>query len=166
MTLSTAHGRWLGLFLLSLYASTSSAANILPSAASSTFPECGLSCTVLTQAQASCESAGQSTWVSCFCQSTLLTSLKTSGSLCTSCTSTSDQALLSTWYNNYCSSGGQGTGSSDTTTTTTVSNDAATATNAAATASATAGQSTSKVSSTDENTSWYVSAGTFPPRRI
>lgn len=164
MTLSAGHGRWLGLFLLSIYASTSSAASILPSAASSTFPECGLSCTVLTQAQTSCEAAGQSTWVSCFCQSALLTSLKTSGSLCTSCTSASDQALLSTWYNNYCSSGGQDTGSSDTTTT--VSTDAATATSAAATASATAGQSTSNTSAANENKSWYVSVGALSPRRI
>ncbi|KAJ5390974.1 uncharacterized protein N7496_002042 [Penicillium cataractarum] len=152
MTLSAGRGRWLGLLFLSLYASTSSADSILPSSASSSFPECGLSCTALTQAQSSCESAAESTWVSCFCQSSLLTGLKTSGSLCSSCTSSSDQSLLSTWYNNYCNSGGTDTGSS---TSSTTSAGTATATNSASTASTTAGKSTSNTSAADENKSWW-----------
>lgn len=168
MTLTIGRGRRLGLLLLSLYASTSAAANILPSAASSSFPQCGLSCTALTQAQSSCEAAAESTWVSCFCQSALLTTLKTSGSLCSSCTSSSDQSLLSTWYNDYCNSNGKDTGSTSTTTDTTT----ATATNSASTGTATAVQSTSNTSAADQNKSWYVSdlplhfklSHTSPPR--
>ncbi|KAF3387711.1 hypothetical protein F1880_001372 [Penicillium rolfsii] len=148
-TLTIGRGRRLGLLLLSLYASTSTAASILPSAASASFPQCGLSCTVLTQAQSSCEAAAESTWVSCFCQSALLTTLKTSGSLCSSCTSSSDQSLLSTWYNNYCNSNGQDTGSTSTTTDTT------TAATSASTATATAGKSTSNTSAVDQNKSWW-----------
>lgn len=151
MTLTIGRGRRLGLLLLlSLYASTSTAASILPSAASSSFPQCGLSCTALTQAQSSCEAAAESTWVSCFCQSSLLTTLKTSGSLCSSCTSSSDQSLLSTWYNNYCNSNGKDTGSTSTTDTTT-------ATTSASTGTTTAVKSTSNTSAVDENKSWYVS---------
>lgn len=153
MTLTIGRGRRLGLLLLSLYASTSAAASILPSAASSSFPQCGLSCTALTQAQSSCEAAAESTWVSCFCQSSLLTTLKTSGSLCSSCTSSADQSLLSTWYNNYCNSNGKDTGSTDTSTTT----DTTTATNSASTGTATAVQSTTNTSAADQNKSWYVS---------
>ncbi|KAJ5623865.1 hypothetical protein N7510_000174 [Penicillium lagena] len=100
---------WLsqGLLLLALYTAPSIAASILPTAASSTFPSCGLTCSTLTGAQTSCESnTDQSTWVSCFCASALLTGLKSSGAVCNTCSS-SDQQLLSTWYNDYCNSGGK-----------------------------------------------------------
>lgn len=103
--------RWLTLLCFTLLSTVWAAnKNLIPTSASSSFPQCGLSCSVLTSAQDSCTaSADQSTWFSCFCQSALLTSLKTSGSVCSNCDA-SDQALVSTWYNNYCSSGGTDTG--------------------------------------------------------
>jgi hypothetical protein len=86
---------------------------LLPTAASSTFPACALSCAVLTQAQDSCippaaPVTNQATYVNCFCQSALLTTLHTSpDSLCTAyCTVESDRQLLEQWYNNFCTSGG------------------------------------------------------------
>ncbi|KAJ5167615.1 uncharacterized protein N7482_003209 [Penicillium canariense] len=144
------HGRWLVLLLLWLCA-TVSASSIIPTAASSSFPQCGLSCTLLTQAQDSCMSGAASSWVSCFCQSALLTSLKSSGSLCTSCTASADQSLLSTWYNNYCNSGGTDTGAS----TTTTSSSSSTTSTSTATAAVTAGKSTTNSSTTDEKKSWW-----------
>ncbi|KAL1961668.1 hypothetical protein VTN77DRAFT_1343 [Rasamsonia byssochlamydoides] len=98
--------------------------HLLPTAASSAFPACALSCTTLQQAQDGCVPpaapvSNQATYVNCFCQSALLTTLHTTpDSVCdTSCTSESDRQLLMTWYNNYCSSGGQDTGTPTTTTT-------------------------------------------------
>lgn len=96
----------IGLLLAALFPLWACAASILPPSSSSTFPQCGFSCTMLTEAQSSCEAAGQSTWVSCFCQSALIPSLHSSGSICSNCDA-ADQQLLSTWYNNYCKSGGQ-----------------------------------------------------------
>ncbi|KAF7719078.1 Uncharacterized protein PECH_000262 [Penicillium ucsense] len=148
LTITRAHG--LGLLLVALYASATAAANILPAAASASFPECGLSCTPLTQAQASCESGAQATWVSCFCQSALLPTLKTSGSLCTSCTAPADQALLSTWYNAYCNSNGQNTGN------TSPSADTASTTAAVASPTASSSNSISNHASTSEvQLSWW-----------
>jgi len=86
---------------------------LLPTAASSSFPACALSCAVLTQAQSLCVPPSapvtdQATYVNCFCQSALLTTLHASpDSLCTSdCTVESDRQLLQQWYSNYCASGG------------------------------------------------------------
>lgn len=150
--------RGLGLLLLALYASATTATNILPAAASASFPQCGLSCTALTQAQGSCESAAQATWVSCFCQSALLTTLKTSGSVCTSCTAPADQSLLSTWYNNYCNSNGQDTSNAGSST-----NTAATTTATVASASTSGGKSASSKSTSEVQPSWYVSSGPSSP---
>ncbi|RHZ46331.1 uncharacterized protein CDV56_103067 [Aspergillus thermomutatus] len=99
---------------------------ILPSAASASFPECGLSCSLLQQAADSCLASPDDTHavhVSCFCQSTLISQLKTSadGTCDSSCSSESDRQLLKTWYNNYCNSGGA-------TTTSTAADQAAAAT--------------------------------------
>ncbi|KAJ5675397.1 hypothetical protein N7462_008294 [Penicillium macrosclerotiorum] len=140
------HGFALLFLALSALITTGAAGDILPSAASSTFPSCGLTCTALTNAQSSCVTGAQSTWVSCFCQSSYLTTLKTSGSVCSDCSS-SDQSLLSTWYNNYCNSDGQTSGTSTTTT--------ASASTTSATAGTTAGASTSKTTTSDENKSWW-----------
>lgn len=138
----------LRLFLLLAFALTAWSASILPTSASSTFPQCGLTCAVLTNAQTSCESGAAASWSSCFCQSSLLTGLKSSGSICASC-STDDQATLSTWYNNYCSSGG--------TTTTTTSATSASATSTA-TSTGTASKSNSNTSATEEKKSWSVAS--------
>ncbi|KAJ5484378.1 Integral membrane protein [Penicillium expansum] len=138
---------FLFLALIALTISALAADSILPTSASSTFPQCGLTCTALTGAQTSCESAAASTWTSCFCQSSLLTGLKTSGSICSTC-STTDQATLSTWYNNYCNSGGKDT-----------SNTATTATTSAGTASTSVSSSSSSTNksatTTEENKSWW-----------
>lgn len=88
------------LSLLSLFAT--SIAVSLPSAASSTFPQCALSCPALQQASMSCAAGGPDSWLSCLCNAPLLSSLRSSGEACSSCTATSDQILLSKWYNNYC----------------------------------------------------------------
>ncbi|EPS29521.1 hypothetical protein PDE_04471 [Penicillium oxalicum 114-2] len=150
LTMTIPRTRGLGLLLLALYASATTAANILPAAASASFPQCGLSCTALTQAQGSCESAAQATWVSCFCQSALLTTLKTSGSVCTSCTAPADQSLLSTWYNNYCNSNGQDTSNAGSST-----NTAATTTATVASASTSGGKSASSKSTSEVQPSWW-----------
>ncbi|KKA21758.1 Integral membrane protein [Rasamsonia emersonii CBS 393.64] len=73
------------LLLLSTWALSPALAqdvHLLPTAASSTFPACALSCTTLQQAQSGCVPpaapvSNQATYVSCFCQSALLTSLHT-----------------------------------------------------------------------------------------
>ncbi|KAJ5824938.1 hypothetical protein N7447_007278 [Penicillium robsamsonii] len=101
------------LTLIALTISALAADSILPTSASSKFPQCGLACTTLTTAQTSCQAGDASTWTSCFCQSALLTGLKSSGSICSSCAA-ADQATLSTWYNNYCNSGGKDTSDTDT----------------------------------------------------
>lgn len=138
---------FLFLVLIALTISALAADSILPTSASSTFPQCGLTCTTLTTAQTSCQAADASTWTSCFCQSSLLTGLKTSGSVCSTC-STADQATLSTWYNNYCNSGGKDTSKPATTT-------------SSAAAGSTSGSSSSATTNksgttTEENKSWYV----------
>ncbi|GIJ84782.1 hypothetical protein Asppvi_003633 [Aspergillus pseudoviridinutans] len=93
---------------------------ILPSAASASFPACGLSCSVLQQAAGSCLASPEDTHavhVSCFCQSSLISQLKTSpdGPCDSSCTSETDKKLLQTWYINYCNSGGNSEGATTTT---------------------------------------------------
>lgn len=59
----------------------------------------------------------QETYVSCFCQSALITQLHSTGNgVCDAeCTNPSDRSLLQTWYNNYCQSGGNAPTSTTTT---------------------------------------------------
>ncbi|KAJ5178717.1 hypothetical protein N7492_001927 [Penicillium capsulatum] len=123
---------FLFLFVLSAHA-----ASLIPTTASDSFPQCAVDCAVLQQAQDSCTAGAESSWVSCFCESALLTSLKSSGNICTSCTSTADQSLLSSWYNNYCRSGGskKAPGNAATTTTTSDTTTAAATTGPTTTAS-------------------------------
>lgn len=145
------------LVLLTLTISTFAADSILPTAASNSFPQCGLSCTTLTGAQTSCESGEASTWVSCFCESSLLTTLKTSGSICASC-SAADQTTLSTWYNNYCSSGGKDTSNSngkDTANVATATKQAAASTPSTSDTSSSATTNKSPAAA-EEKKSWYV----------
>ncbi|KAA8643684.1 uncharacterized protein ATNIH1004_010458 [Aspergillus tanneri] len=97
-----------------LAADSDSDTSLLPSAASASFPQCGLSCSNLKQAQDGCippkaPAYGHATYVSCFCQSGLLSQLHNSGDrTCDdSCSSPPDRSLLQKWYNDFCSSGGQ-----------------------------------------------------------
>ncbi|PYI15794.1 hypothetical protein BO86DRAFT_395697 [Aspergillus japonicus CBS 114.51] len=103
------------LSLFTLLASTVAHAQtvaILPSAASSSFPSCGLTCSVLLQAQSDClppaaPQTDSATYASCFCHSHNLTELHTSSNaVCDdTCTNASDRSLIQTWYNNYCAVG-------------------------------------------------------------
>jgi hypothetical protein len=135
---------------------------LLPTAASSTFPACALQCTTLQQAQTGCVPPAapvtdQAIYVSCFCQSALLTTLHTSAdSVCnTQCTSTSDRQLLTTWYQNYCSSGGKDGGEPTTTTTA-----------AAAPATAKSTTSTATANLYPAPPSWYVEKPSSPKSRL
>ncbi|CAG8038044.1 unnamed protein product [Penicillium nalgiovense] len=144
---------FLFLSLIALTISALAADSILPTSASSKFPQCGLTCTALTGAQTSCESGEASTWSSCFCQSSLLTGLKSSGSICSSC-SAADQATLSSWYNNYCNSGGKDTSNTEADTTTTASSaDAASTSDSSASASSNSNNS----AAAEEQESWWSS---------
>ncbi|CAG8930823.1 unnamed protein product [Penicillium salamii] len=136
----------LSILLVLTFALSALSASILPASASSSFPQCGLTCTALTNAQTSCESGATDSWTSCFCQSSLLTGLKSSGSVCSSC-STEDQSTLSTWYNNYCKSGGTSNSAATTT--------SATSATASSTATGTASKSNANTSATEEKKSWW-----------
>lgn len=135
------------LFLLLALSLSALSASILPTSASNTFPQCGLSCAALTNAQTSCESGAAASWQSCFCQSSLLTSLQSSGNVCSSCSS-DDQATISTWYKNYCSGDG-----STATSTTTGATSTATSTS---TSTTTPAKANSNISNTEEKKSWFV----------
>ncbi|KAL2815646.1 hypothetical protein BDW59DRAFT_153767 [Aspergillus cavernicola] len=113
------------LFFLTLAFSTSILAqdvSLRPSAASATFPACGLTCTQLTQADDGCtpptvQVTNRQTYVSCFCQSDLLRNFQTTadGTCDETCTTPADRQLLQQWYVNFCNSGGN-TGNSGTNT--------------------------------------------------
>ncbi|KAL4890003.1 hypothetical protein BDV59DRAFT_204808 [Aspergillus ambiguus] len=86
---------------------------LVPQSASDSFPQCGLSCSALNSAQSLCipptaPANGRATYVTCFCQSNLLTQLKTSpdGTCDDVCSNESDRALLQKWFSDFCSSGG------------------------------------------------------------
>ncbi|KAL4988188.1 hypothetical protein BDW68DRAFT_98438 [Aspergillus falconensis] len=93
-----------------------------PTAASSSFPACGLTCSVLAQADDSCtpptaQVTNQETYVSCFCQSDLLKNFQTTadGTCDDTCTSSDDRQLLQQWYVDFCDSGGDTQSNSGTT---------------------------------------------------
>ena len=95
------------------FASLTSAQNLVPQAASSSFPACGLSCQILLQAQSACVPPAapvtdQAVYVSCFCQSGYLKTLHSSpdGTCDQWCTVESDRQELMAWYNNLCAAGG------------------------------------------------------------
>ncbi|KAE8395167.1 hypothetical protein BDV23DRAFT_146273 [Aspergillus alliaceus] len=126
------------LFLITLALSLSVRAddtNLIPSAASDSFPSCALSCPVLQQAQSACippnaPGNGRSTYVSCFCQSSLISQLHVSadGTCADTCTNPADRSTLKTWYSDFCSSGG----SKDTATQTTSAASTSTSTSTSA----------------------------------
>ncbi|KAF9882789.1 hypothetical protein FE257_005157 [Aspergillus nanangensis] len=128
--------RYLSLLLIALVCLSVQAQNtnadttLIPTAASKIFPQCGITCPLLTQAQTGCipPSAlanGRATYVSCFCQSSLITQLHSSadGTCDDTCTSASDRSLLKKWYTDFCASGGDIKTTSTTTTNTNNQND-------------------------------------------
>lgn len=143
------------LILLSLLLTTVYAQDtvLIPTTASDSFPACGLSCSALQQAQSSCvypqaPKTDRATYVSCFCQSALLTNLHSgsNGPCDTECTSSSDRSLLSTWYNNFCNA--KGNLPATTASSTTTSSTSASTANTGASANN---------SQDDEAQPWYVS---------
>ncbi|KAH8703617.1 hypothetical protein BGW36DRAFT_403971 [Talaromyces proteolyticus] len=134
----------------------------IPTAASSTFPACGISCSLLQQAQSACippavaVSNDDTTYVNCFCGSQYLLGLKTSGAVCSTCTSLSDQALLVQWYDGYCNGNWKTTTAAAATATSTSSTTSAT--NSAATSTSTAAPSndgTTGSAAGSSNQSWF-----------
>lgn len=109
---------FLTLFYLTLAFTTSVLAQgedvqLRPSAASDSFPACGVNCEILGQADDACTpptvpATNRQTYVSCFCQSALITGLKSNAqSVCGTCTSQSDSQKLQKWYVDFCNSGGK-----------------------------------------------------------
>lgn len=90
-----------------------------PTSGSNSFPACGVNCGVLSQADDACtpptaQSTNRQTYVSCFCQSSLLGGLRsdTSNTCSDTCTSSQDRQKIKQWYTDFCNSGGK-TGSSN-----------------------------------------------------
>lgn len=111
---------------------------IVPTAASSTFPACGLTCPVLTQVQTGCVPpqapvTNDQTYVNCFCNSPTLVGLKTTGTVCYTCTDATSQNLLVQWFNGYCNGGYTSTLTSTATSTTSAATSGATTTGSATT---------------------------------
>lgn len=100
------------------FATVAAAQVLVPQAASNNFPACALSCSSLLDAQSGCippaaPVTDQAIYVSCFCQSTLLTTLHSSpdGTCDQWCPVESDRQELMAWYNNFCVAGGAVSGS-------------------------------------------------------
>ncbi|GAB1191852.1 hypothetical protein BDV32DRAFT_115757 [Aspergillus pseudonomiae] len=103
--------------VLSLSVRADDDTTLIPTAASDSFPSCALSCSILQQAQTGCvpptaQKTDRSTYVSCFCQSSLITQLHNSadGTCSDTCTNADDRKKLQTWYSDFCASGGQNKG--------------------------------------------------------
>ena len=84
-----------------------------------TLPACAAQCTTLQNAQGSCQT-NPTTETSCFCQSSLLTPLKSNPPAqlqdCTACSS-GDLLTIGNWYQQFCASGGSAGGATQPTTT-------------------------------------------------
>jgi hypothetical protein len=131
--------------------------SFLPSAASSTFPACGLSCQLLLEAQSGCVPpqaavTNSDTYVSCFCQSALISGLPYTASMCPTCTTASDQQLLINWYKDYCAGGFRSTLTTSATATTSSASSTTTGINTAS-ATGTTSPSQKESSPSSENTS-------------
>ena len=107
------HSFSIGALLVAV--STVSAQQVIPSAADSSFPQCGLVCAVFVQQQSICANSypGGSpglTYDQCFCQATTLQPLyTTTESVCAGeCQAPSDRALLQQWFINFCNQVTQG----------------------------------------------------------
>lgn len=145
------------------FASIAAAQSLVPTAASTDFPSCALSCQLLLSAQGGCVPPAapvtdQAVYVSCFCQSTLISALHTSpdGTCDAYCGVESDRQELMAWYNNLCAAGGAATVVSSTSA---VSGPQTTivyiTSTAAASATATPTGTSSSVASSG-NGSWYA----------
>lgn len=112
------------LTIISIFASTViSQAAVLPTSGSDVFPACAVDCPILNEAQSSCQASpdnDRATLVSCFCQSSLLTTLSSTpqGVCDASCSSVDDLKQLQSWYSSFCASGGDLPGTGPTTSTT------------------------------------------------
>ncbi|EED18561.1 integral membrane protein [Talaromyces stipitatus ATCC 10500] len=136
--------------------------SFLPSAATSNFPACGLQCQLLLEAQSACvppqaRVSNTDTYVSCFCQSSLISGLPYTASMCPTCTSASDQQLLINWYKSYCAGGFRSTlTNTATATTSTVSRTTSTtSTTSTTTAPARKGTSSSSTGVSSDSKSWF-----------
>ena len=148
--------------VLSLSACAADDTTLIPTTASDSFPSCALSCSILQQAQTGCvpptaQTSDRSTYVSCFCQSSLISQLHNSadGTCADTCTSADDRTKLQAWYNDFCSSGGQNKGT------------AASESSAAASPSTSTSASTAKSQNTyPAPKSWYATGGMYFPRPL
>lgn len=131
---------------------------------SNSLPSCASTCTLLQQAQSSCETNPASAQ-SCFCQSALLTSINTSGTnICSPGCDAADWATIESWYKTFCAGGGtnaQGVVTASTTTTAAAANGQTIVPGTSTTAAATAAAATTAAGSPDVNqnqtgTEWYA----------
>ncbi|OJD17112.1 hypothetical protein AJ78_02756 [Emergomyces pasteurianus Ep9510] len=85
--------------------------SLIPAAGSATFPGCAVGCLLLQEAQANCvppaaPRTNQATYISCFCQSSLLQALHSSpNGVCDAVCPPRDLSTLQTWYAGLCSAG-------------------------------------------------------------
>ncbi|MCJ1432001.1 hypothetical protein MMC27_001357 [Xylographa pallens] len=123
------------LLLYSALTTAQSTSSQIPS----TLPACAQTCIALTQASQSCAS-NQATYQSCFCQSALLSSLKTSptDNKCSPQCGDADFATIASWYNGQCGTSAAGAPATTPSTllTSTTSNAGSAPTGAAATTDA------------------------------
>lgn len=153
-------------FLLSILASVAlydavTAQSIVPTAATSAFPSCAVSCTVLLQAQTQCippavATSNDLTYENCFCQSTLLSALySTPDAICAAeCTAESDRTELQSWFENFCQQVGQGVDPLTATTATPTATTVVTITSTRAPTSTSTGTGSSAASSSAANKTW------------
>ncbi|OAX81249.1 hypothetical protein ACJ72_04413, partial [Emergomyces africanus] len=85
--------------------------SLIPTTGSATFPGCAIGCPLLREAQTNCvppaaPSTNQATYISCFCQSSLLQALHSSpNGVCDAVCPPADLTKLQTWYAGFCSAG-------------------------------------------------------------
>ncbi|PGH31677.1 hypothetical protein GX50_05517 [[Emmonsia] crescens] len=116
------------LFLSAAFFTSVVCQSLIPASGSATFPRCAVGCPLLQQAQANCVPpaapvTNQATYISCFCQSSLLQALHSSpNGVCDAVCPSADLSTLQKWYAGFCSAGNpQLTQSSTTTATPTTS---------------------------------------------
>jgi hypothetical protein len=145
------------------FASVATAQTLVPTAASNDFPACALNCQLLLSAQGGCVPPAapvtdQAVYVSCFCQSTLISALHTSpdGTCDSYCSVESDRQELMAWYNNLCAAGGAATVVSSTSAVSGPQTTIVYITSTTAPTSTSAPTGSSSSASSSSNGSWYV----------